>query len=432
MKNLRNLVFFAAYLCFFFSFAQEKTIDVKYKRSSLHTLMISDLTQEYSDTIQSVFVNAPLIDKFNNHIIETRLISRADSSFTYTPTEKVEEVPKKKGLMSKLSKNSDSKEDKSIQHLAILNDLNTHGIAKSLVSKWFNRSESGGFNMDLIAERGYYNASDLDVKIANSSERGSALLADAGEALIKNTFIIVNDFKYTNKEEVAEKAKGLLSSVTKVASVLGKDNLANTSTLASKGVEVAGKGYVIKTKAYLYKLVWNDEIANTFYNNFWTDDANIDTNKVEAYNQTDVFKLEYVGTETSWADIQSTSYSNKSNVELISVATVRAVDNVISKLQREFEVFRTKTPLVSSDPLAAKIGLKEGLEKGDKYEVLEQVLNKDGITEYKRLGVIKVDKNLIWDNRYNANEENTSSIEYTTFTGGKNKFFAGMLIRQIN
>ncbi|GAA4972676.1 hypothetical protein GCM10023315_23720 [Algibacter aquimarinus] len=396
--------------------------------------MISDPEQEYIDTIQKIFINAPLIDKFNNHIVSTRLVNKTDSTFVYvTPIAKEADKPKKKSLLSKLKIKSDEKTDEQAhKHLAILNYLNSHAIAKQMIAKWFNRDKDGHFNMDLIAERGFYNASDLDVKIANNSERGSALLADAGEALIKNTFVIVNDFKYTNKEEVATKAKGILSSISNTASLLGKDKLANTSALTSEGVGVAGKGYIIKTKAHLYKLVWTDEVAAIFYNDFWSDINTPDPEKVKAFDDTNIFKLEYIGTETSWADIQSTSFSKKNNAELISVATIRAIDNVIAKLQREFEVFRTKTPLISGDPITAKIGLKENLEKGDKYEVLEQVLNNEGVIEYKRLGIIKVDKDLIWDNRYNANEENPSDIEYTTFSGPKNKFYAGMLIRQIN
>lgn len=423
----------SALLCFFLTFSQNDIIDVNYKRSSLHTFMITNPDQEYSDSIQSIFIDAPLIDKFNNHLLTERIVAKTDPNYTYdAPTE---ETPKKKGLMSKFSKKSSNPEtsnDKAFQHLAILSYLNGNNIAKNLVSKWFNRSETGSFNMDLIAERGFYNASDLDVKIANSTERGSAQLADAGEALIKNTFVIVNDFQYTNKEEIADKAKGILKGVGKAASLLGKNSLSATTNATSKGVDVAGKGYVIKTKAHLYRLVWNDEVASVFYNDFWTDDSDLDEDKIKAYNETDIFKVEYIGTETSWADIQSTKYTHKSNLDLISVATVRAIDNVISKLQREFEVFRTKTPLISTEPLAAKIGLKEGLEQGDKYEVLEQVLTDSGTTEYKRLGVIKVEKDLIWDNRYNANEENATDLEFTTFSGQKNKYFAGMLIRQIN
>ena len=117
---------------------------------------------------------------------------------------------------------------------------------------------------------------------------------------------------------------------------------------------------------------------------------------------------------------------------MIEIATVKATDKAIAKLQRKFEAFRTKSPLLSGEPITAKIGLKEGVEKGDKYEVLEIVEDKEGNRRYKSVGVIKVDKNQIWDNRFMANEENNSQLEYTTFKGSKNKFAPGMLIRQIN
>lgn len=414
-----------------FSYSQEQPLDVKYKRSSLYTLMVSDDGREHSEVIQTSFKASPIPNKFNDHIIELRTIPEIDT--TYVNEEPVEpvETEEKKGFFSKIPKigGGKNKELKEEKQNAIYQFLNRNDIAKSMVAKWFNRSEKGGFNMDLISERGSYNATDLDIKIANNTERGSALLTDAGEELINNTFVIVNDFKYTNKEEVASKAKGLLSVVSTYS---GNSSLSLAADATSLGVGVMGKGYIIKTTAYLYKLVWNEEVAATFYNDFWTEDENLDLEKKKAFDETDIFKLELVGTETSWADIQSTVLTKKTNEELIATATVRAVDNVIAKLQRKYEVFRTKTPLLSGDPLSAKIGLKEGLEKGDKYEVLEQIINDEGLTEYKRIGVIKVDKDHIWDNRYLAEEENTSTFEYTTFSGSKNKYFSGMLIRQIN
>ncbi|WP_417290084.1 hypothetical protein [Corallibacter sp.] len=386
------------------------TEDLIYRRSSLYTLMMSDINQSHGATIQNAFINYPIPDKFNNHNLEKRTILKIE-----------------KDSLSR-------KEFKEQIQTAITDSLNTNYVAKLIISKWFNRSEKGGFNMNLISERGNYNATDLDVHIARNSERGTALLADAGEELIKNTFIVINNFKYTNKEEVAKKANGLLTAVSSLASATGYGDVSLVADVAAEGVDVLGKGYVIKTDSYLYRLVWNDEVASIFYNNFWTEDSNIDLEKVKAFDESDAFELEYIGKETAWADLQSTKYTTKSDDDLISVATVKASDAVIAKLQRSYEVFRTKTPLLSGDPLAAKIGLKEGIEKGDKYEVLEQVINKEGKTEYKRMGIIKVEKKHIWDNRFMASEENQnpSEFEYTTFKGPKNKYFQGMLIRQIN
>lgn len=396
-------------LCFNFSvFSQEEANLNNYKRSSLYTFMISDLQQEHSQTIHDAFINYPIPDKFNNHNGQLRSLPKlVDES---------------------LSK----KEINELQKDSITQFLSNNAIAKIMVAKWFNRSENGGFNMDLIAARGSYSASDIDIKIAKQSERGLAMVADAGEELIKNTFVVVNNFKYTNKEEVAKKASGLLSAVSSAASAAGAGGVSLAADAANVGVGVAGKGYVIKTDAHLYRLVWDEETAAIFYNDYWTEDADLDMEKVAAFENSSIFKLEYIGTETAWADLQSSAFTKKSDDELIAIATKKAGDAVIANLQRAYEIFRTKTPLLSGDPLSAKIGMKEGLEKGDKYEVLEQVINEEGKTEYKKIGIIKVEKNMIWDNRYMADEENPSELEYTTFSGSKNKYYAGMLIRQIN
>src|SRR5690606_39489933 len=174
-----------------------------------------------------------------------------------------------------------------------------------------NRSENGGFNMDLIAARGSYSASDIDIKIAKQSERGLAMVADAGEELIKNTFVVVNNFKYTNKEEVAKKASGLLSAVSSAASAAGAGGVSLAADAANVGVGVAGKGYVIKTDAHLYRLVWDEETAAIFYNDYWTEDADLDMEKVAAFENSSIFKLEYIGTETAWADLRSEEHTSE-------------------------------------------------------------------------------------------------------------------------
>ena len=131
------------------------------------------------------------------------------------------------------------------------------------------------------------------------------------------------------------------------------------------------------------------------------------TKDFNSFMTADNFKLNYIGSVSKWADIQSTVFSKKTDDELVARASIRATDAVIAKLQREFEVFRAKTPILTTEPeITAQIGLKEGLEGGDKFEVLEKVVDpKTNLTSYKRVTVLKVDKHNIWDNRYAANEE---------------------------
>ncbi len=153
---------------------------LKYRRSSLYTMMLDDNRRERYRVIKDAFGNAVLSEKFNDHNIGPYLIPAHGMSGEKDQTKLIEQY------------------------------LNNKGVARDLVAKWFNRDANGNFNMDLIAERGQYNASEIDVKVAQSSVRGKAMLADAGRELIGNTFVIVYDYKYTNKEEQAKKRGGFL------------------------------------------------------------------------------------------------------------------------------------------------------------------------------------------------------------------------------
>jgi hypothetical protein len=86
--------------------------------------------------------------------------------------------------------------------------------------------------------------------------------------------------------------------------------------------------------------------------------------------------------------------------------------------------------------------MKEGLEGGETFELLELTYNtKTGLTSYKNLGKLKADGNLVWDNRYNADEKTAqyldkngaplaSGLEGTKFSDSE-KVQIGMLIKQI-
>ena len=381
-----------------------------FRRSSIYTLMTNKEDRPYENVIVNAFGNAPLSEKFNDHNLGPY----------------------------RIKVNTEQKDDNT----SISEYLNTNNIARDVVAKWFNRSAQGGFNMNLVAERGNYDASEMRVNIAKGSARGLASISDAGEELIGNTFIIVNDFKFTNKEEVAAKAKTGLR-LAKMASgyIPGGGAVDKISTVGIAAATVAGKGYIIRTTSHLYRLVWNDSIAAVFYNEMWTEDGKIDPKKKELFENTDLFTLKYVGYEVAIADLQSTIFTDKSEEDLIRIATTKAVDASIAKLQRKFEEFRTKSPLYTGYPITAKIGLKEGLESGDRFEVLERTLDETGKTKYIRKGVITVDGSKIWDNRYMAAEEkaasnkgnsasNTELLDRTYFNGSE-KYYSGMLIRQI-
>ncbi len=397
MKKIIFALIFLTNICTVVAQDSQEKFDSKYRRSSLYTVMIDKPDLPYATEIKKNFENSPIPDKFNDHNLGKRIYN-------------VNELP---------TDGSDS---------PVLN-----AIAKDVVAKWFNRSQSGAFSMNLVKERGSYDASALDIMTAKSSKRGMDFLADAGEDLIGKTFILINEFSYTDKAEVAEKASGWLKVAGALGDHIGVSGASTVTTLTASGAQVAGKGYIVKTNAHLYQLVWDEETAAVFYNDHWADEKTITADKKKAFDNSTIFKLKYVGTDTSWSDVQSSVFSSKSDEQLIERATVKAVDRVIVKLQKNHEQFKTKTPIYTAEPLTAKIGTKEGVTKKSTFDVLEQREDENGKTEYVVVGSVKVDtKYPIWDNAYGAGEENPeSTVDRTYFKKVKGKeFFPGMLLIQ--
>ena len=119
---------------------------------------------------------------------------------------------------------------------------------------------------------------------------------------------------------------------------------------------------------------------------------------------------------------------------MVRKACQRAIDENVVDLQRNYIEFRTKSPLVSVEPLTAFVGMKEGVSPESKFEVLEAVEMENGAIRYDRVGVIEPIEGLIWDNRFMAAEEGAvgANLGCTTFRVVSGKDFAkGMLIREM-
>ena len=167
------------------------------------------------------------------------------------------------------------------------------------------------------------------------------------------------------------------------------------------------------------------------YEQYWTEDGSVDAERVKAFDNSDIFHLKFIGKEIDKALVPQWKAANKSEEVMIGIATKRALDASIAKLQKKYEEFRIKTPMFTPDPVTAQIGLKEGIEKGDRFSVLEQRQDEDGRTYYKQIGTISVDGTQIWDNRFDVTaEEKQSNVNATLFKGGKEKYYSGLLIRQ--
>lgn len=362
---------------------------MKYRRSSLYSVLIEHPTFPYAESIDSAFMVMPIPDKFNDHNLPPRTIISSATK------------------MKKAGKNKESTNQADIDEFVEYNH-----VPRELIAKWFNRNpQTGAFNMELVQERGFYDASAADISAAEVNTRNYAILGDAGEDLIGKTFMIVNDITFVDKGEQSAKASAALKFFGALAGAItgssAVSDLGNTVASAVNEID----GFTVNITTYLYRLVWNDEVMGTFYQMHWIDDSYLDESKKAAFETSDVFAMEYVGaTTTSGSITTSKTYSKLTKDQQMLKAVTRAVDKAIVQLQRTYDEFKVNVPIDGFDEVNktvdVPIGLKEGVNEKSRYDVLLPSKDPDtGKVKYKKVAEIKPVKGKIWDNRFGALEE---------------------------
>lgn len=389
-------------------FAQQDNTN-KYHRSSLYSVLLKHPEKEYCNEMIEAFKSIPIPDKYNNHDLKIKVMP---APIMKSLTKEEVEGAYKDAISSMLLKNK---------------------IGGRLLEKWFDRNKlTGAFDMQLVADRGFYDASILDVRKAIKSARGTSLLADAGEELISHTYVIVNDIRYADKETTKSAIGGGLIAASMVASFLGVDLSDAVSTVGNIANNIAG--FKVLVTSYLFRLDWNEDVSDNFYTNLWMDSTNVNNDRKTAFNNAmGGFKMKYIGCATVYSG-KTALGGVKSEKDMFLKVCTRAVDKSISELQKSFDDFKVFTPLISNQPLTAYIGLKEGVTDHSLYEVMEKRQDENGRTSYTRVGIIKPVDGKIWDNRFMASEdkEKGSELTCTVFqkVSGKD-FFPGMLIKEI-
>lgn len=378
-----------------------------YRRSSIYSILINHTDQQFGNEIKEAFLQIPVPDKFNDHNLSVKVLN----------------IDKKLAGANK-----------SIENTVITDFLQNNKVASRLVGRWFNRDFfTGQCDMELVKERGLYNATEFDKQLAKRSSRGVAMLQDAGEDLIGNTFVLVNDIRYVDKNKGAKTGASILKALGQIASAYMGSSISDLTDNLGDMLETI-KGFKVKINTFLYKLDWNDEQAAVFYQEQYAAKPDA-TKKANFEAARGNYKLKYVGkVESSGGTTSFLGINEDEPIVMVRKACQRAIDENVVDLQRNYEEFRTKSPLLSVEPLTAYVGKKEGVTAKSKFEVLEVVELENGKHKYNRVGVIEPIENLIWDNRFMAVEEGAlgANLGYTTFkkVSGKN-FAKGMLIREM-
>ncbi|MBR3647236.1 MAG: hypothetical protein IKN59_02480 [Paludibacteraceae bacterium] len=390
-----------------------------YRRNSLSTILVYHPEDEFGLEIYKAFDSLPIPDKYDDHNVDVRVIDNS----------KIWGVQLKDSGYYKATYGHQLTEKElraNAQHTENL--LNSLQIGKHMVAKWFGLYGStvndATFNTKLIQQRGQYNASDVDIALALQTTRGLATLSDAGEELLKHTFVLVNDVTYITAEQEAAVAKATMSVIGGLFDAFAGGSAGRDMANLGGAIADSFTGFKVKTHSYLYQLEWNDSIAAIFYQMHYT--ATPDPAKMQAFlDDKTTYRLKYVEHEYEF-DKKSVLKGQYSRTELVRTICARSMDKNIVALAKKYEDFKVKTPVYQvlySDKghiegYAAKIGMKEGITEASKFQVIQRVTDPNtNTTTYKYIATVKPVKGAIWDNRYNAVVEQAdgATLPYTTF-----------------
>ncbi len=353
--------------------AQENILDHSYDRIALTVVFIDNPNSAIPGNIRQSAIDfyktsSVVPDKYDNHDVPTKVIQVRLPSSPYETVD-ISDIEKEVVYQER--------------------------IPTQMIEKWFNRSTAGIFNMELIKERGRYNATDNDYLNSVAEQRQKSVLEDMGEKLLQKSYL-------------------LLINYTEIAT--GKN--ANDKLY-----------YQGSAKAYLFRLNWDETTSQTFYNDFWINESDDDATRAqkrEKFNNAN-FSVKYVNTiNVTKSQALTILLGSMSDMEKLTLLNAQLSEGIIEKLVTADNKFNIKDYIVSSDPVSAKIGTKEGLYTDQRFYVMETRTNNQNILFDKRIGVIRVKK--IANNKSEA-QGNTNASEFYQVGGGKIDSY-GMFLKE--
>lgn len=431
--------------------------EMKYRRSSICPFYfgISVTNNELQNVATQACEQYRLSDKYNAHYVGHRIlrgrefeksrnqtVTRSQQS-TYDrqsnlgrrqPMSRLEAMQQQSAQRtSRIQAYQQRIEEKEQQLENLKRYIVENHIANQLIAKWFNMSntriDDSFFNMELIQERGAYNATELDRLRAKESVRGMAILKDAGMDLIPNTYVTFTTINYENGDERFERMNKSFQEAGKRMTINGKPVDIDLHGTSSEFEAREHTTFNVKVEVYLFKLVWNEVVENYFIDKYYN------CKDTKEFLTDNFFRMSFLGSEVSKCYMsentgmdasaynrgQITGQRLENYKAYLPLATIVALDNAYAKLQKKNEDFCVKAPLadVEDGKITAFIGLKEGINKKSKFEVLEKVYNeKDNTFRYKKVSSLTVDKDKVWDNRF---------TDWGLLSNGENNYVANLI-----
>jgi hypothetical protein len=200
------------------------------------------------------------------------------------------------------------------------------------------------------------------------------------------------------------------------------------------------KGWQASVTGLLYRIDFNDEVRNAFYDTWvYEDDSpGVKEQKANAFKALQFpikpviqKNIKLVSSQPEGDKGVAMFFKPKTTDELLQELVQKSYDETVYRIEMEVEEFKVKTAIYETRPLRAKIGLKEGLKTDSRFFAYEYVYNeKTNKAVPKRRGVIRASsKSKIVDNRKVATGKMQTSKFYQVH--GR-KLEAGYTLQQHN
>ncbi|TSA39035.1 MAG: hypothetical protein D4R64_00860 [Porphyromonadaceae bacterium] len=384
MKALFLMTITITFLCWEIVVGQEKIPDHGYSRVSLTVIYIDDPSPDpnggLSSSVRNFVENMKLIGpKFNDHSLPSRFVRIDIPNFTAE-----NRITSASGMDTR----------------AIRDFLAGSDMSRQIVAKWFDRKPDGTLGMDLIGQRGLYNAKDNDYLTATASQRQLGSLKDQGENLLKLSYLLFINFSDIQYKEA--------------------------KTTPGKG-DYGGCG-----RGYLYKLAWNDSVSAQFYENLWISENDPEAVKAEKKRKFDstAFPMEFVR-DVSYNVAPSLIVlpnDKRTDEEKRTALLNNLYENILLEIENRVPDFQVRQNLISSKPIGATIGLKEGVYVDQRFFVYENVQKKNQDVYKRRRAVVRAKQ--VADNQ-KITEGKSKPTTFYQVAGGKIDHF-GMFLEQKN
>lgn len=417
MKNFLTII-----SCFFLTSAFSQEVFV---RSSMSMVLIEDFGFDNGPLVRKAYENYPFpIGVYNNHQLPQTVMNLND--YILSPEEEASYGVEKTGggeLLSAVATESTAGivQDNSKVEFQLQKYIQENKLAHESIKKWFNVKEDGSFDQNYVQEMIQMQLTE-EQKLQSVKSGSASAARDANrEFLINNTYTVFTRMNFVSNEFIA-------LGVREIAYQTAEKNLSGlplelAKKAADKIYEKTSEGFSVWTSGWLFDLVWGPEEMKMLTS--CAENGKLNMEKFYAQP----FKMNYLGKEKATSLVTfslNKGEGNRTDEEIIDLSTNRNIDKVLVQLQRAFDQFMPIFPIQQDNPIGAYFGVKEGIEGGEKFEVLGP---RQANGEYKVLGTITVDKSNVWDNLYGSDTAEGMTLFKGKLPKGAGKDY-GTLLRQ--